>query len=174
MKRAWLLLLTVGCSDSAEVARLREEQAALRTEVDALTLRVAELESRRPGAGLAPAEPAVPLPPPAWLAEADDGSWYVRKDARPTLEDLSRAARALPHRDGEGVVDGYRISAIRRTSGLDLLGFKNGDILHEVNGVELIDTASATAAWENIRQADAMTFRVTRRGEPVEVAIAVR
>lgn len=82
--------------------------------------------------------------------------------------DLGRAPK---HRGPDGKADGYRLSGLRRGSRAHRLGLRSGDILYSVNGfpVRHIDEADA-AAWA-VREADTLYFRLTRRGEPIELIV---
>src|SRR5690349_12411386 len=112
-----LLLLSLACTDTDELARLQAEIAELNAKVEALSTRVAELEHP---AALPVPDPTTPVPPdpPAWLVQDGTGGWAVRKGASPGIEDLAGSARAIPHRDATGGHDGYRISAIRKGTAL--------------------------------------------------------
>ena len=53
------------------------------------------------------------------------------------LEALQGLARAVPHRDADGEVNGYRLSGIRQNSPVACLGLHNGDIVTEVDGLPM-------------------------------------
>lgn len=82
---------------------------------------------------------------------------------------LSHAARAIPHKDHADDIDGFRISAIRSGTPLDQLGLKNGDIVHAVEDVSLLNVDEAMHAYEAVRDADHITLDITRRGERMEL-----
>ena len=76
---------------------------------------------------------------------------------------LANQIRAVPHTDDNGVVDGYRLSGIRRSSLFRKLGIKNGDIVHSVNGNELTSVSSALQAYESLQNERNFNFEVTTR-----------
>jgi hypothetical protein len=96
-----------------------------------------------------------PLPPPT-------------ATVRELLQDPTRLAtlgRVLLHRGSDGAYDGYRLSAVRRNSPLDLLGFKNGDLVHQVVGVPVTGLVSANEAYVAAQAADRFDVLLTRRGQ---------
>ncbi|MCB9665909.1 MAG: hypothetical protein H6732_17520 [Alphaproteobacteria bacterium] len=90
------------------------------------------------------------------------------------LAGLGRMARALLHRGSDGEYDGYRLSAIRRGSLPDKLGIRNGDIVHNVNGLELNSVEGAMKALEALRNEGSLKAEVTRRGQPVTLSYEIR
>ena len=89
------------------------------------------------------------------------------------LAGLGRMARAFLHRAPDGSYDGYRLSAIRRNTLPDKLGIKNGDIVHEVNGMPLTSLDGAMQALEALRSESDLEAVVTRRGERVTLKYTI-
>jgi S1-C subfamily serine protease len=168
-----LLALTLACSHPGEVARLQAENAALQAQVEELTARVADLEHRAALATPEPAPPVIP-DPPAWLVQDGTGGWAVRKGASPAIEDLATSARAILHRGATGEHDGFRVSAIRRGTALDLLGFDNGDVVHAVNGRPVTSVEQAMDAYASLHDAAQWRFDITRRGEQISLLVPVQ
>ena len=111
-----------------------------------------------------------PLPP----AEEPFAVNSVDMTVRQLLADreaLSRQGRALLHRSAEGEYDGYRLSALRFQSPLDLLGFKNGDVVHEVAGMPVTSMQEVEAAYAAIQELDRFDVVVGRRGERLVLTI---
>jgi type II secretion system protein C len=93
------------------------------------------------------------------------------------LEDLDKMAsqvRVRPHRDSDGNVDGYRLSAIRRGTLLDKLGVKNGDIVHEVNGYSLNSSSGAMTAFQSLQSESAFQFDISRRNKRRTIKYDIR
>jgi general secretion pathway protein C len=84
-----------------------------------------------------------------------------------------RSVRVRPYRQG-GKVTGYKLRRFRQDSPLALLGARTGDIIHAVNGVELTSVDKALGAYQNMRNANDLTFQVTRQGKPVELKVSIR
>jgi len=104
----------------------------------------------------------------------DDDEPAVMPSLDQLLEDpeaLSKMGRALLHRGPDGDFDGYRLSGIRRGSPPDLLGFENGDIVHELNGHPLTSMEEAMEAYHALRGATGLDATVTRRGERIQLRI---
>jgi general secretion pathway protein C len=81
------------------------------------------------------------------------------------LDKLASQVRVRPHRDADGNVDGYRLSAVRRGTLLDKLGIKNGDIVHEVNGYPLNSSSGAMTAFQSLQTESSFQFDISRRNK---------
>ena len=82
-----------------------------------------------------------------------------------TLSDLdavSKMARARPHKDGDGNVDGFRLSGVRRNKLLYQIGIRSGDVVHSVNGQPLTSMQEAMGAWQGMQNSSAFEFEITR------------
>ena len=86
-------------------------------------------------------------------------------DALQNVESLATKIRVVPHKGGDGEIDGYRLSAIRRGSLFDKLGIKNGDVVHQVNGMPLTSMEGAMGAFQTLQSESEFTFEVTRRNK---------
>ena len=87
---------------------------------------------------------------------------------------LARQARVIPYvRDG--VVEGYKLYGLRETSLPALVGFKNGDLVTEVNGQPLAAGGYAHR-FDSIPSAPPrlLSFTVRRRGKPLRKVIELR
>jgi len=118
-------------------------------------------------------ELTVDLTVPFEGVEADDEPAVV-PSLDQLLEDpeaLSKMGRALLHRGPDGAFDGYRLSGIRRGSPPALMGFENGDVLHELNGHPLTSMEEAMEAYQALRGATGLDATVTRRGERIQLRI---
>lgn len=100
----------------------------------------------------------------------DDGPATLR-EAMQDPEAAARMGRALLHRGEDGQFDGFRLSAIRRGSLGDRLGLKNGDIVHEIDGVPLVSLQAAMEAYAKSAAKERIQVQITRRGEPVTLQI---
>ena len=89
-------------------------------------------------------------------------------------EKLYSQIRAVPHKDSDGNVDGYRLSGIRRKSIFYKLGVKNGDIVHGVNGKELNSMSGAMDAFNSLQNARDFSFDITRRRKKQTMEYEVR
>ncbi len=84
-----------------------------------------------------------------------------------------RSVRVRPYRQG-GKTTGYKLRRFSQNSPLALLGAQKGDIIHKVNGVELTSVDKALGAYQNMRNANDLSFSITRGGKPMELKVSVR
>jgi type II secretory pathway component PulC len=79
------------------------------------------------------------------------------------IEELTSTIRDVPHLNSQQLIDGYRLSGIRRSSIFDNLGIKNGDILTAVNGIPLTSPAKIMEIYENVKGTTEVTALIQRR-----------
>jgi type II secretion system protein C len=112
------------------------------------------------------------------IEKTDDNQYTIPQSiVDNALEDLDKMAsqvRVRPHRDSDGNVDGYRLSAIRRGTILDKLGVKNGDIVHEVNGYSLNSSSGAMTAFQSLQSESAFQFDISRRNKRRTIKYDIR
>lgn len=175
----WMLLLA--CAPlQGRVEALEAQNEALEAQVAALEARLAELEGkvttreeerlqreeRYRERAAARSETATPVTPSC--TELDDGNYTLLpgQDLR-KLDLAALPLRAIPHRGADGEVDGFRVSGIRRGSEADSCGFRNGDVIHAVNGHPLTSLEQVTQAHQALLDSDGYTITATRRGQPL-------
>lgn len=160
----WWLALLIACSDDERFDALEARVVELETKQATLE---AELAEKR-AAAEAPPTPAVDLS--HWpVREIEPGRYTIDYERmKPLLagEEWSKQARAIAHRGPDGEIDGFRISGIRRTSVVAALGLKNGDILHSLNGIPLVDMEHAMSASELLDDGVRLEASITHRGVP--------
>jgi len=88
-------------------------------------------------------------------------------------EKLYTQIRATEHKK-DGEVDGYRVSGIRRKSIFYKLGIKNGDVIHNVNGMPLTNLNEAMKAFESLQSSRDFNFDITRRRKKRTMEYEVR
>ncbi len=86
---------------------------------------------------------------------------------------LTKGARVMPSTK-DGVSNGFRLYAIRPGSVFARLGFANGDTVTHINGLDVSTADRALAAYDQVRNAKAVTLAVIRRGKPITLTIRVR
>jgi hypothetical protein len=194
----WLWVVWLGCGmspeDAARLEALEAKVAAMEARVDAMDDEPSDqdrqadhdalmerLQARRQErierlATLRGEREALEAP-----TDETDGELPVEEEPTLTLaealadpEAASRMGRALLHRGPDGAFDGYRLSAIRRGTLPDQLGFKNGDTVHEVNGIPMTSMEEAMEAYHAAQKAETLAVKLTRRGEPITLTIDVR
>ena len=80
------------------------------------------------------------------------------------LKTASKLAWVGWHRDDEGEIDGFRVKKIRCGSVLHQAGFRNGDIIHTVNGKPVTSIAQALSAYRKLRKKRTLNVEVQRKG----------
>jgi type II secretion system protein C len=109
--------------------------------------------------------------------EGDDRYVISRELVDQTLGDMNaimRMARARPHKDADGNVDGFRLSGVRRNKLIYKLGVRSGDIIHSVNGQPLTSIQEAMGAFESMQRDSEFSFEITRRGQKKTMQYEVR
>lgn len=87
-----------------------------------------------------------------------------------TLEAVLEQARVIPYRQ-DGEITGYTIYGLRRRSPLALLGFRNGDRVHTINGLALHPPEEALRTRQSLRGAATLQLAVTRRDRPMTFVV---
>jgi general secretion pathway protein C len=79
------------------------------------------------------------------------------------------SARIVPHYE-DGKMQGMKVDAIKSNSIFEKIGFQNGDIITEVNGI-VIDRLEATSAiFDEFADADAIETRIRRGNEALTMS----
>lgn len=87
---------------------------------------------------------------------------------------IAQWGRAVPHRNPAGEPDGFELQGIESGSPAAILGFKNGDVLHAVDGQGIADRAAATKVWEGLQaRSGPVEVQLTRRGRATTVPISI-
>jgi len=87
--------------------------------------------------------------------------------------ELMRAARVIPYEENGRVV-GVKVYGIRRNALLGKLGVQNGDVLRTINGFDLSSPDSALEAYSKLRESDAFSIAMVRRGQPKTMEYSVK
>ena len=142
--------------------------------------RRSKAKARRP-ASSGPA-PIATDPPPNTFKE--DGFERVNTDVTMTQAYKSKLlssdftkvlqdAKATPNMvDGE--LRGFRVDRIRQDSIYQKLGMQNGDIVQEINGIPLNDTAQAIRTLQGMREEKEFEVRISRGGSNMRLNLNVR
>lgn len=96
--------------------------------------------------------------------------WQVAQEeverARANLGQLLKQARMEPN-VVDGRTEGFAVRMIRPNTLLARLGLRVGDVVHEVNGVELDSPEKAIAILQQLREAKRLSIALTRGSEPL-------
>ena len=87
---------------------------------------------------------------------------------------ILRDVRALPHRDSNNNIIGYRLTQLKPGSIFDKVGLKSNDIVTEINGVPLGNASQAIRYLNSLRSAEEVQMEVMRRGQRQEFNLRVQ
>ncbi len=141
-------------------------------------------EEVEPGLGEAPGgrSPVAPPPQPLPLSQAGTPqeaptSFLVdKREVEAATQDVNRLmtqARLVPNFSG-GVADGFRIFSIVPGSLYERAGIRNGDILQNINGVELKDPEKAFQIYQLLKDNDRFNIDLVRAGQKMTLNYEVR
>ncbi|MCB9228122.1 MAG: PDZ domain-containing protein [Deltaproteobacteria bacterium] len=82
-------------------------------------------------------------------------------------------AKAEPHLVN-GELSGFRLIRIRQDSIYEKSGLQDGDIIREINGVSLIDTAQAIRLLNSLRSENELEVRLERDGSAKTINLQIR
>ncbi len=110
--------------------------------------------------------------------ERDGNSITMSADYRQKLltSDFAKVlqdAKAEPVYEG-GELNGFRLTRIRGDSVYEKGGLQDNDIVKEINGVSLVDTAQAIKLLNSLRNASGIEIGLNRGGQKVNVSIQVK
>ena len=85
------------------------------------------------------------------------------------LSRILSSARIVPHYE-DGKMQGMKVDAIKAASVFEKIGFQNGDVITEVNGI-VIDRLEATSSiFEEFAEADTIETAVLRGGQSLTMS----
>jgi len=94
----------------------------------------------------------------------------IGDDLPKTLQD----AKAEPNIDKEsGQLKGFKLTRIREGSAYQKAGLQNDDIVEEINGVPLTNTAAAISLLQSLRKENNIEIRVNRGGSVLNFGLSV-
>jgi len=110
--------------------------------------------------------------------ERDGNSISMSADYRKKMlnEDFAKVlqdAKAEPVYEG-GELNGFRLTRIRPDSIYEKGGLQNDDVVKEINGVSLVDTAQAIKLLNSLRGTNEIEIGLNRSGKKVNVNIQVK
>ncbi len=81
--------------------------------------------------------------------------------------------RLIPYFEGNKSA-GYRLAAIRPGSAFEQLGFKGGDIIQQVNAVELSSPEKMYTIFQNLKDEKRVTVNIVRQGQKNTITYEIR
>jgi general secretion pathway protein C len=92
--------------------------------------------------------------------------------ARAQIGELLKQARIEPNLV-DGRTDGFAVRMVQPRSLLAQLGLQRGDVIRQVNGMELDSPEKALQIFQQLREARNINVNVVRNGAPVTLSIEV-
>lgn len=102
------------------------------------------------------------------ITKVNDSTWRISRSdldlvlAEPSL--LAVQARIVPN-FVDGKPQGFKLFSIRPGSLYQLLGFKNGDVVKSINGMEINSPQKAMEVYNKLKTANKIVVNLSRRGE---------
>ncbi|MCW8893398.1 MAG: PDZ domain-containing protein [Deltaproteobacteria bacterium] len=98
-----------------------------------------------------------------------EGRWQISKsvadNARANLNSLLQSARMIPELDN-GKTVGFKLVEIEKGSLLEKIGLRVGDLIVEINQVELNSPEKALQIFQQLREANNISLGLMRNGQP--------
>ena len=98
---------------------------------------------------------------------------YKARLLGPEFTKVLQDAKASPNIVG-GKLRGFQLSRIRENSIYQKSGLQNGDVVEEINGILLTDTAQAIKLLNSLRNESEIELRIVRGGKPINFVINVQ
>lgn len=103
------------------------------------------------------------------IVAVDEGRWQISKavanNARANLNSLLQTARMIPQvKNGKTI--GFKLVEMEKGSLLELIGLRVGDLIVEINQVELNSPEKALQIFQQVREANNITLGLMRNGQP--------
>jgi general secretion pathway protein C len=127
-------------------------------------------------------EVRAPSPPPSeptsGVSQVAPDTFQIERQevdrAMANLNEIFTQVRAVPYTTADGVPQGFRLFSIKVDSLIDRLGFKNGDIVQRVNGVEVTDPSTAFTLLQDLQGHSQVRVDVLRNHQPVTLSYEIR
>jgi general secretion pathway protein C len=144
----------------------RNEVVVLRSGGVRETLRVSWKEEGPGKKSAAPSRASLPEAP----APSTEGTSFTidRQEVEEALQNLPALltkARVVPHLNREGKSEGFRIISIKPDSFYQRIGLINGDVIQQVNGVEIKDPTTFMSVFNQLRNESNITLDLVRRNK---------
>lgn len=81
--------------------------------------------------------------------------------------------RLIPYFEGNRSA-GYRVAAVRPGSAFEQLGFKNGDVIQQVNNVELSTPDKVYTIFQNLKDEKRVTVNILRQNQKSTITYEIR
>ncbi len=111
------------------------------------------------------------------VREVGEGTYEVSRQefdsATNNLGTLLTQARIVPNLSN-GEIDGYKVFAIKRGSLYEKIGLQNGDVIKNINGINISSPEKALQLFQDLRNESAFAVELTRNGQPMALNYSIR
>lgn len=178
-KRQLFFRLHEQIPDIGEISEIRRDGIVVRQGDQQEFLELAASQSEKPlvapGPGAGPGTPtggtaAVPGPGSPVRAVLD------RREVEQAVGDLPKLlsqARAVPY-SVNGAMSGYRLDYIAPSSFYEKIGLKYGDVLQQVNGVDIRDPGTMLTLFQQLRNEKSVKLDVLRNNQRTAMTFDIR
>lgn len=157
--------------DIGEISEIRREGIVIRLGDQQELLELAASQIEKPPPTQTPTGSAVAPPPGSPVRTVLD-----RRDVEQAMGDLPKLlsqARAVPYLVN-GAMNGFRLDYIAPSSFYERIGLKYGDVLQQVNGVEIRDPGTMLTLFQQLRNERAVKLDVLRNNQRTTMNFEIR
>ena len=159
--------------DIGEISEIRRDGMVVRQGDQQELLELAASQIDKP--------PSPPTPTPAGSAVAPVPGSPVRavidrRDVEQAMGDLPKLlsqARAVPYMVN-GAMNGFRLDYIAPSSFYEKIGLKYGDVLQQVNGVDIRDPSTMLTLFQQLRNENAVKLNILRGNQRTSMNFEIR
>ncbi len=153
--------------DDGQIEEIRRNRVKIRNRDGSLTtLEILEAQA-------APAANKRPAGKTPEIRQVGENRWQIpRTTAEASRQNLSEELRLaqMQPRIIEGRTDGFLIRSIKRSSMLNKLGLRRGDVIMSVNDIALDSPEKALQVFQQLREARQINLAVERKGKAMTFA----
>ncbi len=157
--------------DIGEISEIRRDGMVVRQGDQQELLELAASQIEKPPSAPAPAASAVTPAPGIPSRTVLDRR--VVEQAMDDLPKLLSQARAVPYLVN-GAMNGFRLDYIAPSSFYEKIGLKYGDILQQVNGVDIRDPSTILTLFQQLRNERAVKLNVLRNNQRTTMNFEIR
>jgi general secretion pathway protein C len=170
-KRQLFFKLHEQIPDVGEISEIRRDGIVVRQGDQQELLELAASQSEKPPVAPATAASAVAPAPGSPVRAVLD-----RREVEQAVGDLPKLlsqARAVPY-SVNGAMNGYRLDYIAPSSFYERIGLKYGDVLQQVNGVDIRDPGTMLTLFQQLRNEKTVKLDVLRNNQRTAMTFDIR
>lgn len=157
--------------DVGEISEIRKDGMVVRQGVQEEFLALAASLIEKP-----PAPPVIPEKATAPVPKNPGRTVLDRREVEQAMGDLPKLltqARAVPYLVN-GAINGFRLDYIAPSSFYEKIGLKYGDVLQQVNGVEIRDPGTMLSLFQQLRSEKTVKLDILRNNQRTAMTFDIR